>query len=285
MRRIGIDQQFFTIYQDVGIDFREISPVPILCEALFDPDASSALSGSLQLAKWIFREDSFDATTRYRRGRFYERANPSQPSSFGVLPRTSEDFQYSTRPRLMFVFDQYQLVPSVYPKSVALGANDSIWRIVSRPERISTGEFLFVLKARYRFGILPEIEPSSVPEIGRKKVMETLDGLADAAYRESAGSVIDRARDVAQSSLATWAAFKFGDTKLLHTDLGNIIQKLKAKEDRVALRAGEIVQRLHSRVKPNEQVRYGFRPPLEDDSELALNCIGFIIRELGWASE
>jgi hypothetical protein len=38
-------------------------------------------------------------------------------------------------------------------------------------------------------------------------------------------------------------------------------------------------------VKPNEQERYGLRPPMEADAELALNSVGFLIRELGWAVE
>jgi hypothetical protein len=75
--------------------------------------------------------------------------------------------------------------------------------------------------------------------VGREKVIETLDTLTDAAHRESPGSIIDRARDAAQWSLATWAASEFCDIESLREDLGGIIQKIKAKGDRVFLRAGE----------------------------------------------
>ena len=79
---------------------------------------------------------------------------------------------------------------------------------------------------------------------------------------------------------------KFDEKRLLQEDLGSLIEKIETKSGKgkmVALRAAEIVQRLHSRVKPNEQERYSVRPPMEDDSELALKAVAFIIRELGWA--
>jgi hypothetical protein len=71
MRRIGIDQQFSTIYQDVGIDYLEIYPAPTLFEAVFDPSGGSEFVGDLQRTALIFREDAFDPTARIRRGRFY----------------------------------------------------------------------------------------------------------------------------------------------------------------------------------------------------------------------
>jgi hypothetical protein len=55
-------------------------------------------------------------------------------------------------------------------------------------------------------------------------------------------------------------------------------------EKRSSARAAELVGLLHSRAKPNEQVRYGARPPMEDDAELAVKAVAFLIRELGWAA-
>jgi hypothetical protein len=199
MRRIGIDRQFSTIYQDVGIDFCEIYPGPTLFEALFDPDGTAEFTADLQRTSLIFREDSFDPTARIRRGRFYEKARLPQPSQHGVVPRTAEAYERSVRPRDMFVFDQCQFTPSSpLPTFVALGNIESVWLVLSRPERISTGEYLFLVKGRQSFGILPEINQEKIPEAGRGKALETLQTLIDAAHRESPGSVVDRARDAAQ---------------------------------------------------------------------------------------
>jgi hypothetical protein len=286
MRRIGIDQQFLTAYQDAGIHFREIFPPPTLFETLFDPDGSAEFSLDLQRTEMIFREDSFDPTTRIRRGRFYKRAAAlPQPSSQPVLPRTVEDYERLARPRDMFVFDQYQFTPnSRLPKFVALGTVDSVWRVLSRPERMSTGEFLFVLKARLGFGVLPEVDHEKIPELGRAKAIEALQTLIDAAHRESPGSVVDRARDAAQWCLGTWAASKFGDTGLMTKDLWDIIKAIRGRPEQViATDAANIVRTLHAR-KPNEQQRRGTRPVMEDDAELAVRAVAFMLREFGWAA-
>jgi hypothetical protein len=286
MRRIGIDHQLGEIYQSAGNYWRLISPGPVLFDAVFDPAFPLEIAPNSQVTARVFREDAFDPVTRLRRGRFYQKANEEQPSKQFVFSRAREEYEDMPRPKDLFTFDQYQYLSKMeVPKFVALGSSESLWRIVANPERTSTGEFLFVLKARHNFGILPEIDHTSVPEEGRAKVIETLSKLTDAAHRESPGSIIDRARDSAQSCLATWAVSEFGDAHLLHEDLGPLLDKIAKKREMVAFKAAEIVRRLHSRVKPNEQERRGLRPPMEADAELALNSVAFLIRELGWAAD
>ena len=285
LRRIGIDQTLGEVYESAGNYWRIKLPPPIITGATVDPILPFKFGTNPQIT-YIFREDDFDFTARIRRGRFYVPAPGERPSSQQVLPRSAGDTIGGAFQKSLFVYDEYQLSSSAKPpKIVALGSSESLWQVVAPPERISTGELLFVLRARHNFGLLPEVDASSIPELGRRKVVESLGTLTDAAHRESPGSIIDRARDAAQCALATWAASEFGDAQLLEEDLGGVIQKIRTSKDRVMLRAGEIVQRLHSRAKPNEQTRFGFRPPLEDDAEFAVKAIGFIIRELGWASE
>jgi hypothetical protein len=140
---------------------------------------------------------------------------------------------------------------------------------------------------------LPELDAAAVPEIGRAKVVETLDHLADVAYRGSPSSIADRARDAAQWCLAAWGNERFSDPSLFTEDLGPVISKIEKKLEQetgrrdtmVALKAVAVLQRFHSRGKPNEQERFGFRIPTESDAELVLNAVGFLIRELGWARD
>jgi hypothetical protein len=284
MRMIGIDVQFGTIYGDVGNFYREIVPLPIVCEAVLDPTLPVTLSSDFMFVKCVFREDHFDSTARLRRGRLYL-SSGSQPSRCGVLPRTREDYEHSPRPRDMFTFEQYQLATHLdHPTFVVLGSSESLWRVLGRPERISTGEFLFTLKARGTFGILPEVDVTLIPEQGRKKVLETVETLTEAASRADPASVIDRARAAAQCCLATWAAEKYDDKQLLTKDLADIVKKV-GRDKWTATRASEVVGVLHSNAKPNEQERYGSRAPMEDDAELAVKAVGLIIRELGWTRE
>src|ERR1051325_2108239 len=284
MRRIGVDQELAEIYESAGNYWRIALPSPIVTGAILDPVLPIDPSVVRQATWYIFREDHFDPTARIRRGRFYVPALGQCPSQQYVLPRLAGDAIQGAFEKFLFVYDEYQLSRGAnIPKIVVLGTLDwfSLWQIASPPERISTGELLFVLKARHNFGILPEVDYASVPEIGRAKVAETLAMLTEAAHRESPGSIIHRARDAAQWCLATWAPAKYEDARLLTHDLGATLKKI-GKDRWTATRAGEVIKVLHSNAKPNEQERHGSRPPMEDDAELAVKGIALIIRELGW---
>ena len=291
MRRIGVDQALAEVYESAGNYWRIKLPPPLITGAILDPSFPPDFS---QGAQCVFREDDFDFAARIRRGRFYTPSPGQQPSVENVLPRNSDDAVLRTFQKSLFVYDDYQLSPITgIPKLVALGSygSFSIWQIAAPPERISTGEFIFVLRARHSFGVIPDIDEDAVPEQGRAKVLETLEKLVASAHRESAGSVLHLARDAAQWCLATWASDKFKDETLLVIELGPLIQKIEKRlteeghrrDSMVALRAAEILQRFHSREKPSEQKRRGLRPPMESDAELAISSIGFLLRELGWA--
>lgn len=248
-----------------------------------------AFKNNLDSAEMVFREDSFDPVTRIRRGRFYASSDGSRPSQEMALPHPV----YGTRgsgpapapdgrsERWLFVFDQYQTNAS--GKIVMVGSTDSLWHIFGA-ERITTSEYLVTLKARHALGVLPELNPDAVPDVGRTKAIETYEKLVDSAHRETPGSIVDRARDVAQWCLGTWAANQNSDTSLLHEDLGKLIEKIDKANNKpqVILSASQIVARLHSRGKPNEQERYSTRPLMEADAEFALAAVGLLLREFGW---
>jgi hypothetical protein len=293
MRRIGIDQQLAEVYESAGNYWRIKLPAPLITGALLDPPFPANFE---QGNPHVFREDDFDLTARVRRGRFYSPCNGQLPSPVLVLPRLAGDAVEGQFQKSLLVYDDYQLSPITgIPKLVALGSYGSVsmWRVALPPERISTGELLFVLKARHNFGILPELDTAAVPESGRAKVTETLAQLVDIAYRGSPSSIADRARDAAQWCLATWAKGRFSELSLFEDDLGKVIEKIERnleketgkRDTMVALKVTAVLQRFHSRGKPNEQERYGFRPPTEADAELALNTVAFLLRELGWARE
>lgn len=294
MKRIGIDNSFHDVYQNFGNFWRAVEPSPFISEAKLDPEFPVEFTASPGISVPVFREDSFDPVTRVRRGRFYMPTQGQSPSQQWALPHpvygsngSIVQLDNGLVERILFTYDQFQVTGGTpHPKLVVLGAPDSVWRVLGS-ERISTSEFLFTLKARHGIGILPEVNAAAIPESGRAKVIETLETLADAAHRESPGSVIDRARDAAQWCLATWAARELNNNELLGEDLGPLLKKIKAAPKReiaekILLQAAEIIRVLHARVKPNEQRRRGLRPVMEDDSELALNAVGFLIREFCW---
>jgi|ERR1035437_4133212 hypothetical protein len=70
-------------------------------------------------------------------------------------------------------------------------------------------------------------------------------------------------------------------------DLGALIELLVKRNDkngqRIVACAAEIPQRLHSRGKHAEQEKHdNLRPIREQDAELAVQCIGVMLCDLGW---
>ncbi len=227
MKAIGIDEPFGDAYESVGNFWRAILPSPTISDAVLDPTVPVEFRGASTRPNCIFREDDFNPVARTRRGRFYVLAPGPQPSERAVMPFPIGahillgHVQTGQMTKMLVVYDQFQLAANTKPLGlVALGSAESLWQVILMPERISTGEFLFTLKARRSFSILPELDHQKIPERGRAKVAETVQKLIDAAHRESPESIVDRARGAAQSCLATWVSTQFSDDR--HFTLGSV---------------------------------------------------------------
>ncbi len=76
--------------------------------------------------------------------------------------------------------------------------------------------------------------------------------------------------------------------KLLADDLGPLIKHILGRVQRndrpAAVDAANLVRVLHARGKWNEKKKRGLRPVLEEDSELALRAVGFLLHEFGWTA-
>ena len=286
---IGIRQGNYLVYQGLSGHGHALLPTPVL-------SAAAVLSSTDELrqmrlgrgpadADLLFREDSFDAVTRIRRGRLYRttslRPEPWKVSSNHELPDQGRPDVY------VYAFDSdlvgdIGLDPST--TLIALGVSEAytLWRIV-HAERIVTGETLLTLRARSSLGILPELNESAIPVDAKAKTIETLGKLSEAAYRAGPESIIDRARDVAQWCIASWLADKEGDPKLRNVDLGQLVPKLSDKDHPAIRGVAGALARLHVRNKPNEQEKYNTRPVTEDDAEFSIAAIGLMLREIGWS--
>lgn len=258
----------------------------------------------------LFREDFFDPVTRVRRGRFYKQQTMA---SWMVYPHPALHLEalgaYGTgtiqkmgltssvtgtmRIKDMLTFYSYSLWNAIQESRpeiarVELGTRESptIWRVID-VETISTGEELVTLKARSSFGTLPEFKSDNIRvSDDRSKVVQTIDKLAETIHRAGPESVIDRARDAASAILL--AALRQYGSNIKARDLSETIKEIdkhpKLKSHKNISHAAGIVARLHSRAKPSEQERQEHLPPIhEQDAELAVLCIGTILRDLGWA--
>lgn len=240
------------------------------------------------LGKTIWR--ATDPIARIRRGRFYcnEKGQSMQWSRCAHHPGFPLDAinpQIHAHQKSLETFysdpiwSKYIRGKKEFP-FVLLGVDDrfAAWTIID-VEAIVTGEDLVTLKARSSFGLLPTIDNDKIPVPFKAKLNESLDVFADEIHRSAPSSVIDRARDVATHALLSFYELQ----KAKATDLGELIKKLESDKYIVAANAASIVARLHARAKPSEQEKRALRPIREKDADLAVQCIGTLLCEIGFA--
>ena len=288
MIELGFDGSLVCECLEIGNTYHILMPAPYISFALLLSDSGkdnkTALSNLLSCTIpyylhdgiMLFREDSFDPVTRIRRGRFYKTAD-SNPQHCQVVPYPGAKQQDRSATLIVVQptgerLDRKQLV--------AIGSPDSIWRVVAS-DRISTGEFLVTLKSRNAFGVIPEVEEDKLPEIHKEKIVSELDRFVDAANRETPGSIVDVARRMAVVLISSYLSPESKDSNIFKKDLGNLSGDLK-KNKELSGAAAEVINKLHPRNKPNEQEKYSSRDISEEDAELAVSLIGFLLQEFGW---
>ena len=72
---------------------------------------------------------------------------------------------------------------------------------------------------------------------------------------------------------------------ILASDLGQVAKAIgdRPYDKTCASSLAQVVARLHGRGKGNEQHARGLRMPIEEDAEMAIQSLGFAIRDTGWA--
>jgi hypothetical protein len=71
-------------------------------------------------------------------------------------------------------------------------------------------------------------------------------------------------------------------SKITEKDLADLISALP-EENKLFRSTADIVCKLHPRGKSNEQSRRGTRDVTDTDGMLAIEALGFVLRDLGWA--
>lgn len=294
---IGIDDNQNLVYEGRTPWGHALWPAPFLSPAFIQPDTAPSLvpprfNNLHVLPLTLFREDAFDPVSRIRRGRFYK-AGTSQPVSWRVYPHPAfpeqpdNAYQAGTLGKTLFTFQSIFLANefrelSTHQLLVSLGSEESysVWTLIGI-ERIATGEELVTLKARQGIGALPRLRDAAIPETGRQKVMAALEKLAEDFRRAGPESVADRAREAATAVLGTYLQ----DRGLAKPglDLDDLVKKLREDNKIVAANAADIVRLFHGRGKTAVQEKLSVRPLREQDAELAVQCVGTILCELGWA--
>jgi hypothetical protein len=288
---IAVDKDFGLLYEGSLGYGRPVLPTPSTAPAALvsEGDFSPKLPPSygLDQAEILFREDSFEAVTRTRRGRLYL-ASQTRPAPWQVPHPSGVNERRSVYPFQGLHVPQRlkEIVDRGDRPLLAIGTDVSftIWAI-ALVEGTSTGEFLLTLRGRQTFGALPELDRSAIPSACQRAVVDAVAKLGDEIFRAGPGSVVDRARDVASAALSGYLQHLrvIGPGR----ELDELIKKLSGLGDpqkkRVAAAAAEIVRVFHSREKPSVQERLPVRAVREQEAELAVYCVGSLLCELGWA--
>ena len=244
------------------------------------------ISGIQNLQELLFREDYFDAATRVRCGRLYIKTSDSWVPE-NVFPRPYQDFCINAR------YKAYESVLKVGATAV-LGhsGGQSYWTVVLS-ERAVDAHYL-TLKSKTYFGVLPEVNRSTIPEANRQDILLALDAVVEAAPIQAPQPVIDACRNAACHMIsAQFPGSNPGGKK----DLGHVVKWLiKAGQIESCAHAasaipclldvasGHLINRLHSRAKANAAAQHGTRPVSRQDANLAVDAIAFLLQDFGWAA-
>jgi hypothetical protein len=230
------------------------------------------ISGINNPQELLFREDYFDAATRVRCGRLYIKTSDSWVPE-NVFPRPYQDFCINAR------YKAYESVLKVGATAV-LGhsGGQSYWTVVLS-ERAVDAHYL-TLKSKTYFGVLPEVNRSTIPEANRQDILLALDAVVEAAPIQAPQPVVDACRNAACHMITA----KFPESNPTgEKDLGPMVRWLNDNKHKTKAGAADIINRLHSRAKANAAAQHGTRPVSRQDANLAVDAIAFLLQDFGWA--
>ena len=293
MRELGICKQTGRVYEGSsgsGIPVEGRSNLfPITFHELNIDAPTHSVDGFPPL---LFREDSFDPITKIRRGRVVELSTETQPKIWRVHDPIRKDLQlvaWANGAAQETELITYQRSPlnelrglSKFPNvTIGEAPHHSIWSILAI-EMQYDGALLLTLKAVRSLGVVPDVNFNEYSAPARKELKRALEQVEVSANKLSPKDTIDRCRDA--------LSIVFGDlADNLTLDLGKGISKYlernKVKDSKrdgqdLISKNADIVRVLHSRGKPNESHKHSTRPIDEEDANLALNCLWFVLTEL-----
>lgn len=245
--------------------------------------------------EWVFREDAFDPVTRIRRGRLYEPFLP-QPKRDWPVNAHPDDFDDKVKAannrlsKTLFTYLPCQsfltLGQTTLGATLILGQDSSVsaWRVI-QVEKVVGNDVMVTLKALTAFGVIPMLDETQLSGQELQSVERALERVVDSAFRESPISVVDHCRNAATVILSRWLVKEGATEKILTKDLGDVAMMVAREPYKkfAAHNAAEVIRLFHPRGKANEQETKGLRIPEEEDAELAIHSLGFILREIGWA--
>lgn len=244
----------------------------------------------------LFREDYFDSATRVRRGMLYRKDDNTRTwgaENVSLFPHS--DGRHKAN--VFRVNRCYATVESSVNSgwTAVLGDNNaqSYWTVVFS-EKMGLEAHYLTLKSKTYFGVLPKVNHDAIPEANRQDIRLALDAVVEAAPIQAPQPVIDACRNAACHMISA----KFpGSNPNGKKDLGHIVKWLikvgkiescghaaSAIPCLLGVSSGHLINQLHSRAKANAAAQHGTRPVSQQDANLAVDAIAFLLQDFGWAA-
>lgn len=295
---ICIEYNSKLVYESSHIYGHPVWPSPVLLQVVIsseDADQYDApREGDLAPNSLIFREETYNSSSRVRRGRLYQ-ANNQMPVEWRLYPhpalpdtgagRNEHDGTYQKQ---VYAFSSIRLRPYLERQKIKhpifiLGAQHgfTIWTLVNI-ETSATGDEMLVLRARKSIGALPHLNTAKITDANGESVIEAVEILEEELYRAGPESVVDRSREAATAILSKYLQ-SIGKTNP-GKDLSDLAKKVEAENLEVVASSAKIIARLHARGKHAEQEKRAPRRITEQDAEFAVQAVGTILCDLGWAN-
>ncbi|MBI3772901.1 MAG: hypothetical protein HY272_09405 [Gammaproteobacteria bacterium] len=290
---IAIDRDTSLVYEAQSNWGHPVWPSPILLqvaiasvhETIFQPAKYNVLPST----SLIFREETYDLSSRIRRGRIYQ-ADQSIVQQWNVWPHPALGTEIGIGPynrKHVYAFQSIRLrhhlkLLKIDQPVLLLGSEDgfTIWTLVNI-ETSAIGDEMITLRARKSGGALPELDREKILSNDGVSVIEYIDKLEEEIFRAGADSVVDRCREAASSILSKYLQSKGKVNPGL--DLGGLADKIAEEKLEIVANAARIISRLHPRGKHSEQEKRKLRQLTEQDAEFAIQAVGIILCDLGWA--
>lgn len=282
------------VYEGNANFLNAVYPMPSLSKVVVDglTQGLEFLGNPRPTAPPLFREDSFDPTTRIRRGRFYVSDSPDIKD---WMSNRVNHYPYAAplgaQPQ-SYQMNAYQSSQPAYPvaapitQPIRLGdANcNTAWHVIGA-ERLFNGETLFTLKSASALGALPELDEGMLPAEKRNQIHDGFEKVVDATYKYLPVPTVDVCREFVRIMLAAWLP-TIGRPEPQGNDLADVIKAIP--DCKVGIKsAAAIINRLHSRGKSSEQERQKekgqkLRYVSDEDGDLSISLVGFMLREFQW---
>lgn len=295
---IGIEEHTKLIYEGAALRFGyPLWPSPMMFQVVIaseDDDVfTPAKQNDLAPQSYIFREDTYNSSSRVRRGRLYQ-AEEFQPPEWSVYPHPAlpneipkADRNGGTLKKRLYSFSSFRLQPHLVSKKIKrpiflLGAENgfTIWTLVN-VEISATGDELIVLRARKSIGALPHMNREKIIVIDGKSILELVDKLEDELFRAGPESVVDRSREAATAILSKY--LQSIEKAEPGKDLGKLANKIAIEGFEIVANSAKIIARLHARGKYAEQEKNHPRLVTEQDAEYAVQAVATILCDLDLA--